>query len=121
MMNDQKKMLEQIRACLTRLEEGRNKRPIGEEEEEDMEDWDKNDRAEYKKKKKYEKLTADTLAKKEKMEKKQLAFWVDPNDLIMRDETCEIESSDRVQPSRLEAIVESREWNHKGDEICQAI
>ena len=43
---------------------------------------------------------------------------VDPNDLIMRDETCETGSSDRVQPSRLEAIVESREWNHKRDEIC---
>ena len=53
MMNDQKKMLEQIGACLTWLEEGRNKRPIGEEEEEEMEDWDKNDRAEYEKKKKY--------------------------------------------------------------------
>ena len=39
-----------------------------------MEDWDKNDRAEYEKKKKYEKLIADTLAKKKKMEKKQLAF-----------------------------------------------
>ena len=39
-----------------------------------MEDWDKNDRAKYEKKKKYEKLTVDTLAKKEKMEKKQLAF-----------------------------------------------
>ena len=43
---------------------------------------------------------------------------VDPNDLIMQDETCEIESSDRVQPSRIEAIVESKEWNHKRDEIC---
>ena len=39
-----------------------------------MEYWDKNDRAEYEKKKKYEKPTADTLAKIEKMEKKQLAF-----------------------------------------------
>ena len=43
---------------------------------------------------------------------------VDPNDLIMQDETCEIGSSDRVQPSRLEAIEESREWNHKRDKIC---
>lgn len=39
-----------------------------------MEDWDKTDKDKYEKKKKYEKLTVDTLAKKEKMEKKQLAF-----------------------------------------------
>ena len=46
---------------------------------------------------------------------------VDPNDPIMQDETCDTESSDRVQPSRREVIVESREWNNKRDEICQPI
>ncbi|XP_030925049.1 uncharacterized protein LOC115952109 [Quercus lobata] len=46
---------------------------------------------------------------------------VDPNDPIMQAETCETESSDRVQPSRREAIVESREWNNKRDEICQIV
>ncbi|XP_050281500.1 protein ALP1-like [Quercus robur] len=46
---------------------------------------------------------------------------VDPNDPIMQDGTFETESSDRVQPSRREAIVESREWNNKRDEICQAM
>ncbi|XP_075658889.1 uncharacterized protein LOC142628730 [Castanea sativa] len=46
---------------------------------------------------------------------------VDPNDPIMQAETCETESSDRVQPSRREALVESREWNNKRDEICQAM
>ena len=46
---------------------------------------------------------------------------VDPNDLIMQAETCETESSDRVQPSRCEAIVESRECDNKRDEICQAM
>ena len=46
---------------------------------------------------------------------------VDPNDPIMQAGTCETESSDRVQPSRRKAIVESREWNNKRDEIYQAM
>ena len=43
----------------------------------------------------------------------------DPNDPIMQAETCETESSDRVQPSRCKAIVESKECDNKRDEICQ--
>ena len=46
---------------------------------------------------------------------------VDPNDPIMQAETCETEPSDQVQPSRCKAIVESRDWNNKRDEICQAM
>ena len=46
---------------------------------------------------------------------------VDPNDPFMQDETCETKSSAWVQPNRREAIVGSREWNHKRDEIYQAM
>ena len=46
---------------------------------------------------------------------------VDPNDPIMQVETCETKSSDQVQPSRCEVIVESRECDNKRDEICQAM
>ena len=46
---------------------------------------------------------------------------VNPNDPIMQVETCETKSSDQVQPSRCEVIVESRECDNKRDEICQAM
>ena len=49
------------------------------------------------------------------------SLGVDPNDPIMQAGTCETESSDQVQPSQRKAIVESREWNNKRDEIYQAM
>jgi len=43
-------------------------------DEEKGEDWDERDKVEYERKKKFKKLTVDTVAMKEKMEKMQLAF-----------------------------------------------
>ena len=62
---------------LTRFEESKLKKPPhveiyddGEEEEE----WDEKDKVEYERNKQFEKLTAKTMAMREKMEKMQLAF-----------------------------------------------
>ena len=74
MMDDQNKMLKRMGTHLTRLEESRFKRPIGEKEDEEMEDWDEKDKAKYEKNKKFEKLIMDTLAIKEKMEKMQKIY-----------------------------------------------
>ena len=43
-------------------------------DEDERKEWDEKDRADYKRNKQFEKLTADTVAMKEKMEKLQLAF-----------------------------------------------
>ena len=61
---------------LTKLEEAKLKKLIHVEihDEEEWEDWDERDKAEYEGKMKFEKLTAKTMAMKEKMEKMQLAF-----------------------------------------------
>ena len=62
---------------LTRLEESRLKKSthveIHDDEEEDVE-WDEKDKVEYERNKQFEKLTAETIAVREKMEKMQLAF-----------------------------------------------
>ena len=48
---------------------------------------------------------------------------VEPNDHIMEDAMNEVESSDppRETQSRRESIEDSRLWNAKRDEICQAM
>ena len=62
---------------LTRLEESKLKKPphveIHDDEEED-EEWDKKDKVEYERNKQFDKLTVETMAMSEKMEKMQLAF-----------------------------------------------
>ena len=44
------------------------------DDEEEMEEWDEKDKAEYERNKQFEKLTVETIAMREKMEKMQLAF-----------------------------------------------
>ena len=44
------------------------------DDEEEVEEWDEKDKAEYERNKQFEKLTAETVAMREKMEKMQLAF-----------------------------------------------
>ena len=69
--------LKKMGGCLTRLEESRLKKPtqveIHDDKEKD-EEWDEKDKVEYERNKHFEKLTAETIAVREKMEKMQLAF-----------------------------------------------
>ena len=62
---------------ITRLEESKLKKPphveIYDDEEED-EEWDEEDKVEYERNKQFEKLTTETMAMREKMEKMQLVF-----------------------------------------------
>ena len=62
---------------LTRLEESKLKKSthveIHDDEEED-EEWDEKDKVKYERNKQFEKLTIETIAMREKMEKMQLAF-----------------------------------------------
>ena len=44
------------------------------DDEEEVEEWDEKDKAKYERKKQFKKLTMETIAMKEKMEKMQLAF-----------------------------------------------
>ncbi|KAK9981930.1 hypothetical protein SO802_035202 [Lithocarpus litseifolius] len=44
------------------------------DDEEEKEEWDEKDKVEYEMNKQFEKLTAETMAMREKMEKMQLAF-----------------------------------------------
>ena len=48
---------------------------------------------------------------------------VEPNDHIMEDAMNQVESSDHQQEtqSRRESVEDSRLWNAKRDEICQAM
>ena len=75
-IEEQNDTLKKMREYLTRLEEGKLMKPIHVEtrDEDEGEDWDERDKAEYERNKQFEKLTADTVAMKEKMEKMQLAF-----------------------------------------------
>ena len=69
--------LKKMGGCLTRLEESRLKKStqveIHDDKEKD-EEWDEKDKVEYERNKHFEKLTAETIAVREKMEKMQLAF-----------------------------------------------
>ena len=61
--------------CLSKLEESKLKKLIHVIHDEDEgEEWDERDKAEYERNKQFEKLIADTMAMKEKMEKMQLAL-----------------------------------------------
>ena len=69
--------LKKMGGRLTRLEESKlNKSTYVEvhDDEEEMEEWDEKDKAEYERNKQFEKLTVETIAMREKMEKMQLAF-----------------------------------------------
>ena len=61
-------------SCLTKLKESKLKKSIHVDIHDEDEDWDERDKAEYERNKQFEKLTMDTMAMKEKMEKMQLAF-----------------------------------------------
>ena len=61
-------------SCLTKLKESKLKKFIHVDIHDEDEDWDERDKAEYERNKQFEKLTTDTIAMKEKMEKMQLAF-----------------------------------------------
>ena len=62
---------------LTRLEESKLKKPphveILDDEEED-EEWNEKDKVKYERNKQFEKLTIETMAMRENMEKMQLVF-----------------------------------------------
>ena len=69
--------LKKLGGCLTRLEESKLKKLLHVEindDEEKVEEWDENDKTEYERDKQFEKLTVETMAMREKMEKMQLAF-----------------------------------------------
>ncbi|KAL0005727.1 hypothetical protein SO802_013288 [Lithocarpus litseifolius] len=76
MVEDQGKVHEKMGSHLAKLEQSKLKKPINVEvnEEEEKGKWDEKDKADYERNKKFKKLTAKTLAMKEKMEKMQLAF-----------------------------------------------
>ena len=69
--------LKRMGGRLTRLEESKLKKPphvkIHDDEEEE-EELDVKEKVKYERNKKFEKLTAETVAMREKMEKMQLAF-----------------------------------------------
>ena len=61
-------------SCLIKLKESKLKKSIHVDIHDEDEDWDERDKAEYERNKQFEKLTTDTMAMKEKMEKMQRAF-----------------------------------------------
>ncbi|KAL0011009.1 hypothetical protein SO802_006117 [Lithocarpus litseifolius] len=73
---EQNDSLKKIGGRLSKLEESKFKKPIHVEihDEDEGEDWDERDKAKYERNKQFEKLIADTMAMKEKMDKMQLAF-----------------------------------------------
>ena len=75
-MEEQRDTLKKMEGSLTKLEESKLKKTIHVDihDEEEGEDWDETDRDKYERNKQFEKLTADTVAMKEKMDKMQLAF-----------------------------------------------
>ena len=70
-IEEQSDALKKIGGRLTKLEESQQKKPIHVEvhDEDEGEDQDERDKAEYERNKQFEKLTMDTVAMKEKMEK----------------------------------------------------
>ena len=73
-IEEQSDVLKKMGSCLTKLEESKLKKSIHVDIHDEDEDWDERDKVEYERNKKFKKLTADTMAVKEKMEKMQLAF-----------------------------------------------
>ena len=76
-LDEHRKGLKRMGGRLTRLVESKLKKPphveIHDNEEKD-EEWNEKDKVEYKRNKPFEKLTTETMAMREKMEKMQLAF-----------------------------------------------
>ena len=70
-IEEQSDALKKIGGRLTKLEESQQKKPTHVEvhDEDEGEDQDERDKAEYERNKQFEKLTTDTVAMKEKMEK----------------------------------------------------
>ena len=73
-IKEQNDVLKKMGGHLTKLEETKLKKSIRVDIHDEDEDWDESDKAEYERNKQFEKLTVDTVAIKEKMEKMQLAF-----------------------------------------------
>ena len=75
-MEEQSDVLKNMGSHFTKLEEAKLKKTAYVEihDDEKGEGWDEKNKADYERNKKFEKLTVDTMAMKEKMEKMQLAF-----------------------------------------------
>lgn len=76
-LDEHKKGLKRMGGHLTRLVESKLKKPPHVEihdDEEENEEWNEKDKVEYERNKQFEKLTTETMAIREKMEKMQLAF-----------------------------------------------
>ena len=75
-IEEQSDALKKIGGHLSKLEESKLKKTIRVEihYEDEREDWDEKDKAKYERNKQFEKLAADNVAMKEKMDKMQLAF-----------------------------------------------
>ena len=75
-MEEQIDVLKKMGNRLTKLEEAKLKKGAHVEiiDDEEGEGWDENDKADYERNKQFEKLTTETSAMREKMEKMQLAF-----------------------------------------------
>ena len=75
-IEDHGEVLKKMGNCLFKLEESKIKKPMHVEinKEEEKEEWDERDKVDYERNKQFEKLTANTVAMKEKMKKMQLAF-----------------------------------------------
>ena len=68
-IKEQNDVLKKMGGHLTKLEETKLKKSIRVDIHDEDEDWDESDKAEYERNKQFEKLTVDTVAIKEKMEK----------------------------------------------------
>ena len=75
-MEEHSDVLKRMESCLTKLEKAKLRKTTHVEipNDEEVEGWDERDKADYERNKQFEKLTAKTMAMKEKMEKMQLAF-----------------------------------------------
>ena len=75
-MEEQIDVLKKMGNRLTKLEEAKLKKGALVEiiDDEEGEGWDEKDKANYERNKQFEKLTTETSAMREKMEKMQLAF-----------------------------------------------
>ena len=76
-LDEHGKALKKMGGCLTRLKESKLKKPSHVEiynDEEEVEKWDEKDKVEYERNKQFEKLTTETMAIREKMEKIQVTF-----------------------------------------------
>ena len=72
-LDEYRKALKRMGGHLTRLEESKLKKPprveIHDDEEEEDEEWNEKDKVEYERNKQFEKLTAETMAMRERWRK----------------------------------------------------